>query len=257
MISRVLRKIKRGITHIVPSSRFMIWSLRHPGGTFQEFYAETVVDCLHGKKGHNSLGPNVKQARIESAQQAFGRLIERGVRPGDIFVDYGCGTLRLGKLFIDYLEADRYFGLDIDERILGAGRGQLSPDVLAAKRPVLEVISPKSLARIADKRPRWVCSKGVLQHVPPDQLDSYFASLATLMDTGATGFLNAKLGSKKKRITPRTWVYEFERLQDAAARRDLESERVTKTLISLKRRLSNATIVCDGAQRFALSPCVT
>ena len=238
MISRIVRKIERAIANVIPGAKFAIWSLRHPGGTFKEFYADTVVGSLGGKRGHNSLGPRIKQERVESAERAFHGLLALGVRPGDKFVDYGCGTLRLGVLFVEYLEPDHYFGLDIDERILTAGRARLSPELIAAKRPVLEVISPDSVSRVAAKQPRWVCSKGVLQHVPPDQMGSYFGSLATLLHAGGNGFLNARLGNKLKRIAPKTWVYEFEWLKEAAALQGLELERLdgARSSMSLKTR---------------------
>jgi cyclopropane fatty-acyl-phospholipid synthase-like methyltransferase len=97
--------------------------------------------------------------------------------------------LRLGALFIEYLEADRYIGLDIDQSILTAGREQLADNIVETKRPTLEVINKESLARVAARQPRWVCSKGVLQHVPPEELDDYFASLSPLINAGATCLL--------------------------------------------------------------------
>ena len=49
-------------------------------------------------------------------------------------------------------------GLDIDKRILAAGREQLSDDMVGTKRPTLEIITEESLARVAARTPRWVCS---------------------------------------------------------------------------------------------------
>jgi SAM-dependent methyltransferase len=236
VISRIRRSIERAVLSVVPQIRFAIWSLRHSGGSFKDFYVSSVVGSLDGKKVHNSLGPRIKKERIEGAQRAFNNLVALGVRPGDGFVDYGCGTLRLGALFIEYLEPDHYFGFDIDERILSAGRARLSPTLIEAKRPTLEVISSESVDRVAAKRPRWVCSKGVLQHVPPNEMNEYFGFLATLLHAGADGFLNARLGSKIKRIAPKTWVYEFEWLQQAAALHALKLERLSevRSLMSLK-----------------------
>ena len=100
-------------------------------------------------KSHSSLGPNLRLGRLASARRTFERLLTYGIRPDDTVVDYGCGTLRLGTLFIEYLQADRYIGLDIDKRILAAGREQLADDIVETKRPTLEVISKEGLARVA------------------------------------------------------------------------------------------------------------
>jgi SAM-dependent methyltransferase len=150
----------------LPYAQFGLWSLRNPGLSFKQFYAECAANSLAINKSHASLGPNLRPGRIASARRTFERLLTYGIRRDDTVVDYGCGTLRLGALFIEYLETDRYIGLDIDQRILAAGRGQLADDIVETKRPILEVISKESLARVAARKPRWVCSKGVLQHVP-------------------------------------------------------------------------------------------
>jgi hypothetical protein len=160
----------------LPFAQFSLWSLRNPGRSFKQFYADCAANSLAINKCHASLGPNLRPGRAESARRTFERLLTYGIRPDDIVVDYGCGTLRLGALFIEYLKADRYIRLDIDRRILTAGREQLADDIVATKRPTLEVISKESLARVAARKPRWVCSKGVLQHVPPEELDDYFAT---------------------------------------------------------------------------------
>ena len=55
---------------------------------------------------------------------------------------------------------------------------------------------------------------------------------------GGDGFLNARLGNKLKRIAPKTWVYEFEWLKEAAALQGLELERLdgARSSMSLKAR---------------------
>jgi SAM-dependent methyltransferase len=198
-------------------AKHIAWALRHGGRPFKEFYAESVAATLANKQKHNSLGTNLKPGRREKALRTFNNLVARGISPKDTLVDYGCGTLRIGALLIEFLEADRYIGLDIDERILRAARTQLSPKLLTLKRPILEVISEESLDRAAAKRPQWVFSNGVLQHVPPDELRDYFGSLSRLIHAGATGILNAPLGPKTKRIAPKGWIHDFVQLQAVAA----------------------------------------
>jgi hypothetical protein len=102
-----------------------------------------------------------------------------------------------------FLEAERYIGLDIDDGILAAGRDQLADDIVATKRPSLDVISEQSLKRVAARHPRWVCSKGVLQHVPPEEFDDYLGSLAPLIHAGATACYFRRSGAKAREHHPR------------------------------------------------------
>ena len=211
-----------------------LWSLQNPGSSFKQFYAESVATALSGEKNHSSLGPNLKPGRIAEARRTFSKLVKKGIRPSDTFVDYGCGTLRLGALFIEFLEPDRYIGLDIDERILAIGRNQISAKLLDSKRPVLEVISPESLRRAAARQPRWVCSKGVLQHVSPEELNEYFENLSCLIRIGATGFIYARIAEKSKRHSTKTWLHEFNHLRAAANRHGMEVDRIAKGLITVR-----------------------
>ena len=54
----------------------------------------------------------------------------------------------------------------------------------------------------------------------------------------ATAFLTRNSGNKLKRIAPKTWVYEFEWLKEAAALQGLELERLdgARSSMSLKTR---------------------
>ncbi len=69
---------------------------------------------------------------------------------------------------------------------------------------------------MAARKPRWVCSKGVLQHVPPEELDDYFASLSPLIHAGATGLLFSQIEPESRRVSVKTWAHDFGQLHAAA-----------------------------------------
>jgi SAM-dependent methyltransferase len=266
MIGSGIRKFWRTVTSAAPGLKYTMWSMRNPGRTFKDYYVEGVSRALDGTVKHPTLGPhrNLAPKRIVGRHVELRDLIARGVSPKDVFVDYGCGTLRLGGLLIEYLDADRYVGLDIDERILAVGRTQISPEVIATKRPLLDVISKETLSRVAAKGPKWVCSMGVLQHVPPRELGDYFQSLSILIHAGASGFVNAKLAPRCKRVSPGTWDHNFDRLHSAAARHgmvlsrlrpteELDKLRPTQTFMSLTRAPKRRLRPSDGSASMGYS----
>jgi len=53
-------------------------------------------------------------------------LVEQGLKPDHHFLDVGCGSLRGGVRFVDYLEPGHYWGLDIQQHLLDAGRKELA-----------------------------------------------------------------------------------------------------------------------------------
>jgi hypothetical protein len=122
----------------------------------------------------------------------------------------------VGTSLIEYLGPDRYVGFDIDQKILDVGRALLPPGVFDAKRPRLAVVSQKSLSEAAALHPKWVFSKGVLQHVPSGELDEFFGNLAVVMHPETIGVLRAQIGSKNERISAKSWLHTVEDLQRAA-----------------------------------------
>jgi SAM-dependent methyltransferase len=205
--------------------RFAAWLEKNPTGTFEQFYAEKAARAATLGKPHASLGSTLKPGSLERARQVVDGWLTWGIRPSDTVVDYGCGTLRLGRLLIEFLEPGHYIGLDLDQRILTTGHDQLPPDLVALKHPMLEVISPESLRRTAARQPKWVCSRGVLQHVPPAELDRFFENLSILVLTGATGLINGRAWPRTERRSHTTWDYALEDLKVSAARASLDLER--------------------------------
>jgi hypothetical protein len=65
-------------------------------------------------------------------------------------LEIGCGNLRAGHLFIDYLESGNYHGIDISPPILTAALQTVS-DGLQAKVPHLH---PRSRLRLTHSRAR-------------------------------------------------------------------------------------------------------
>ena len=213
--------------------KFAAWLEKNQGGSFTQFYAESVLDALSGKRKHASLGPKLVEGSEDHARKRFDELVAQGIKPSDTVVDYGCGTLRLGVHFIDYLDADRYVGLDIDDRIIAAGRDHLPADLVEAKRPVLEVISPQSLARA------WIFSNGVLPHVPPDHLNAYFTNLARFVLGGATGLFSGKARAKREKLSSKSWMHDGAHVQEVVEACGMQLTCLRQGLWKLQARTSS------------------
>jgi SAM-dependent methyltransferase len=62
-------------------------------------------------------------------------MIEQGLKPDARFLDVGCGALRAGIRFVDYLDSGNYYGIDINESLLDAGYDIEMPEHLRPKLP--------------------------------------------------------------------------------------------------------------------------
>jgi SAM-dependent methyltransferase len=57
-------------------------------------------------------------------------MIARGLQPHHRLLDVGCGALRAGSHFVDYLEPGHYYGIDINESLIDAGYTRELPERL-------------------------------------------------------------------------------------------------------------------------------
>ena len=75
----------------------------------------------------------------EIGQLQFDFMLEQGLQPQDQLLDIGCGCLRGGVRFLEYLETGNYYGLDINASLIKAAWHELKLAKLEEKKPNLQV----------------------------------------------------------------------------------------------------------------------
>jgi SAM-dependent methyltransferase len=80
------------------------------------------------------------RTRVGGQWDAVGELqlefmIGQGLRPEHRLLDVGCGALRAGVRFVDYLQPGGYYGIDINQSLLDAGLDRELSDQLRAMLP--------------------------------------------------------------------------------------------------------------------------
>lgn len=99
---------------------------------------ELAMDISELRSGDNHymayVGP-LKQYDFMGATQ-FRLLCTLGLRANHHILDFGCGSLRAGRLFITYLDESRYFGIEPNRWLIeDAVNNQLGKDLLDIKKP--------------------------------------------------------------------------------------------------------------------------
>src|SRR5205814_9400205 len=70
------------------------------------------------------------------AAMTFNLLTTLGLRQHHSLLDVGCGSLRIGRLLIPYLNRGKYFGIETAEWLVAEGiRQELGETVVQTKRP--------------------------------------------------------------------------------------------------------------------------
>lgn len=143
----------------------------------EQMYAEHQIRHLNSGRRHQTLGSNPKDDGLKD----FNALIDLGLQRAHRVVDFGCGSLRLGRHLITFLDQGYYWGLDITNQFFTVGIDRWYPDrAVLQGRASFAVISNDSLKSAAAKCPDVVIAAGVLQCVHPRRLDLLMAQLRAL-----------------------------------------------------------------------------
>jgi SAM-dependent methyltransferase len=71
-----------------------------------------------------------------AAAMQFNLLTFLGLRDDHYLLDVGCGSLRAGRLFIPYLRAGRYFGVEPEQWLIEEGiQNEIGQDLIRIKQP--------------------------------------------------------------------------------------------------------------------------
>lgn len=180
-----------------------------PGESAHAAYARATLQMVREGRAHATIGGTLKHGQVfgSSGREPFELLLQLGLQPGDVVVDYGCGTLRVGVHLIRHLEPGRYWGLDVDAEILAHGRRLVGDELLGAKTPELRVIDDASIAAAAAARPAWVLSRAVMLHVPPHELPDYVAKIASLVTADGRAIIFVRTAERAFRFSTHKWIH--------------------------------------------------
>jgi SAM-dependent methyltransferase len=194
----------------VQNCRFKLWQWRNPGSSFKDYFVDIAKNDLAQGRKHPSLGRVAWERKFHHFQARL------GIRPDDVCVDYGCGTLRMGIHAIQFLNRGCYWGLDIDQDLLDQGRRLIRPQV-EDKAPNLRVISPATVREAASAKPALLFSLRVLIHVHPYELDEYIANILTIIGEEGRAFITGKWSPGKSfQFGRQSWAHSLEVLNRIA-----------------------------------------
>lgn len=125
---------------------------------------------------------------IGALQMSF--LLAQGLKPEHRLMDVGCGSLRLGVKAIPYLEANRYYGTDLNEILIRAGyERELSPE-MQARVPMSHFgVNEDFGFDFLDQKMDVAIAQSVFTHLPLNYLRRCLNNLAPHMNQGGRFFV--------------------------------------------------------------------
>ncbi len=121
----------------------------------------------------------------EMGKLQFDFLVSRGLRPHHHFLDVGCGCLRGGRHYIQFLDEGHYCRLDISSDMLDAALNiELPRYNLAHKKPVLLQSGEFGFSRFG-RLFDFAIAQSVFTHIPIESINQCLTNIGKVLKPGA------------------------------------------------------------------------
>ncbi len=163
------------------------------------------------------------------AAMTFNLLTTLGLRQHHSLLDVGCGSLRIGRLLIPYLNRGKYFGVEPNNWLVEAGiEHELGKDVVPIKRPTFFFSAlPETIVQ-AKVSFDFALAQSIFSHCGLDLIRGWLSAVSrSLTQSGAlvATFLPDQEDSKLTGwVYPECVNYQPETLERAAAEVNLRFE---------------------------------
>jgi SAM-dependent methyltransferase len=147
-------------------------------------YYRAVMRYKAGRSLDTAVGSRSSEQGAEFGQMQFSYLVRHGLVPTSRMLEIGCGNLRAGRFFIDYLDPGNYYGIDISPEVLFSAQQVLTENQLQVKLPRLTVTQDLTLAFLPAQYFDVVNANSVFTHTPIEIIEECFAHVGRVMAPG-------------------------------------------------------------------------
>ena len=163
------------------------------------------------------------------AAMAFNLLTTLGLRQHHSLLDLGCGSLRIGRLLIPYLNRERYFGVEPNKWLVDEGiKRELGETLVQIKRPTFFFSdSPDTIAQ-AETAFDFALAQSIFSHCGLDLIKGWLSAISHSLAPGgalvATFLIGEEDSSRTGWIYPECVNYRPATLERAAEEMNLRFE---------------------------------
>ncbi|MCG5214434.1 class I SAM-dependent methyltransferase [Streptosporangium sp. KLBMP 9127] len=188
-------------------------------------YYRAVMKSDVGRSPEAAVGSKSHARWVKLGRMQFDYLAGHGLRPDMRMLEIGCGNLRAGRMFIDYLDPGGYYGIDISPDILMAAQDVLVEYGLRNKLPHLTPVKDLRFAFLPDEYFDVVHAHSVFSHSPLHVIEECFAHVGRVMKPGGWfDFTFDRTEGREHQVLREDFYYRTETLIDLAARHGLAAK---------------------------------
>jgi SAM-dependent methyltransferase len=219
----------------------IVYALRHPGriagylrrrgreawlqlrSADHVSYYRAVMRSDAARSPEGAVGSPSHEYWLQMGQLQFDYATGHGLKPDMRMLEIGCGNLRAGRLFIDYLEPGCYYGIDISPDILISAEAAIAAYDLSAKLPHLTLVKDLRLEFLPDRTFHFVHAHSVFSHSPIEVIDECLAHVGRVMTPdGFFDFTFDRTHGPEHRVLREDFYYRTQTLLDLAAKHGLD-----------------------------------
>ena len=191
-------------------------------------YYRAVMKSDATRSDEGAVGSHTHESWLRIGQMQFDYLVSHGLKPGMRMLEIGCGNLRAGRLFIDYLDAGDYYGIDISPDILLAAQRTLAESGLQGKLPHLTLVQDLKLAFLPAGHFDVVHAHSVFSHSPIQVIEECLAHAGRVMKPdGFFDFTFDRTEGAEHQVLHEDFYYRTETLVALAGRYGLAGQFMT------------------------------
>ncbi len=188
-------------------------------------YYRAVMRSDAARSHEAAVGGRTHAWWLKIGQMQFDYLVTHGLKPGHRMLEIGCGDLRAGRLFIGYLDAGHYYGIDISPDILLAAQNTIAAEGLQEKLPNLTLVRDLKLAFLPAGYFDVVHAHSVFSHSPIGVIDECLANVRRVMAPGGFfDFTFDRTDGTEHHVLREDFYYRTQTLADLAASHGLTAK---------------------------------
>jgi SAM-dependent methyltransferase len=225
MVRYAARHPERIVPHARRLARDTVLRLKSPDHVS---YYRAVMKSDAARSDEGAVGSHTHDSWLKIGQLQFDYLVSHGFKPGMRMLEIGCGNLRAGRLFIDYLDPGGYYGLDISPDILLAAQRTLAEVGLQEKLPHLTLVRDLKLAFLPADHFDVVHAHSVFSHSPIGVIEECLAHVGRVMKPdGFFDFTFDRTDGAEHHVLREDFYYRTETLVALAGRYGLNARFMT------------------------------
>ncbi|MQA83618.1 MAG: methyltransferase [Streptosporangiales bacterium] len=189
-----------------------------------DYYRAVMRSDVTEKSPDAAVGSATHERWLALGKMQFDYLVEHGVKPADRMLEIGCGNLRAGWRFIEYLDSGNYYGIDISPDILVAAQETVVRYNLQHKLPCLTPVHDLRFAFLPDEYFTVIHAHSVFSHCPIEVLDECLANVGRIMHPeGFFDFTFNRTQDKEHHVLREDFYFRTETLVELAEKHGLSA----------------------------------